>query len=83
MSEVSDNWGSQSAHVLNELKRLDRSSDRISDEIKHLREATQHQLLQIHKDIVALKTRSSMWGAVTGSIFGALISALLALFSHK
>lgn len=77
------NWGTQSVHVLNELKRLDRTSERICDEIKHLSEATQAQLLQIHKDVVALKTRSSMWGAVAGSVFGALISALLALFSHK
>jgi len=50
-------WGEWSKHVLLELKRLNRATDDLSDDIKDL---------QIH--LATLKERASIWGAISGAI---------------
>ena len=52
-----DDWEQWSKHVLEELKRLSESYEKVSEIVTNLRE-----------DIATLKVKSGIWGAIGGII---------------
>ena len=50
------------------LDKLDSQTDRIET-----------RLATIHDDVLALKTKAAVWGAISGGVFSALVAVLAAL----
>lgn len=81
MEEQNDSWHEWSRHVLSELKRHDYNHEKLSEAIDKIESGMQEKFINLHEDIVTLKTKSSTWGATAGVIGGALVSAIIsALF---
>ena len=78
-------WISWSNHVLTELKRLDRQGEKIAEEISDMDKRMDHKFMELHTAVSELKTRSSIWGAVAGTAFGAVVSAIVSYVTsgHK
>lgn len=76
-------WDKWSNHVLSELKRLDTHSIKISNDIEILDERIQSRFLELHVVVAELKTRSTLWGAIAGTVFGALVAGGIDLLVKK
>ena len=63
-----DGWTRYEVHVLEELKRLSASTDRIEGEI-----------VVIHEEVASLRVKSGVWGAIAGLIPAAGILLYVAL----
>ncbi|GIU70148.1 MAG: hypothetical protein KatS3mg002_1384 [Candidatus Woesearchaeota archaeon] len=75
-------WNEWGKYVLRALEKADVDRMETKKEITEIRQ--QLQKLEIHfaKDISSLKTRSAIWGAITGFIATAMLT-IISLFIKK
>lgn len=79
---MDNEWSEWSKHILLELQRLDRANDKLVSEINDLDSKLQKRFESLHIDIVTLKVKSSMWGAVAGVIATVLIESVISMILH-
>ena len=68
MAENINGWAEWSRFVLKELERLGESCESLRKDIQMLRD-----------DVIMLKTKTAMWGAIAGTIAGLIGSGIVSL----
>jgi len=68
---MSDSWETHEKLVLHELQRL---SEKV--------ESVDSKCDKINTDLVMLKTKSKMWGAITGFIVTSVVSMIEIFYRH-
>jgi len=64
-------WNEWSKHVLMELERLNKCYDRLDEKID-----------KVNIDIVKLRTKASVWGAIGGALGGIILTAITSIIIH-
>lgn len=76
-SEAGDDergWGGYRRFVVEELRRINGAIQAITDKIERFR---QEDISQLKTDMALLKFQAAMYGAVAGTIFAAIATAVI------
>lgn len=69
-------WSQYSVYILRSIQALERSVDAVRGDINRRCDRLEKDANNIKIEVATLKTRASVWGAVAGFIFGAVVSLI-------
>lgn len=69
-------WNDYRRYVVEELRRINKTISDITEKIERFR---QDDIAQLKTDIALLKFQAGIFGALGGSLFGAIATALVSL----
>lgn len=72
VTELQNGWGEWSKYVLTFIQKFDTDLQSLSDKIQELK-----------IELVVLKVKAAMWGAIAALIVSAIISALVSHMVHS
>ena len=78
----SNGWNQYQKLVLAQLQALDQDLQRLRDrDLAEVRKDIVELRLQVSVDIATLKTKASIWGALAGTIGGAVLGMIISLLT--
>lgn len=63
--------------LLDELRRMNTAIERVDSRLDSKISMVEDRIFTLHTDLLTLRTKASVWGAIGGVLFGTITSAVI------